>query len=134
MQAKLIEYAYPSSERATKAGYGKTGCWFVSLYANETTCTERIRILRYTGDMQGAINYAIRLPHPYNQMHKYFNDHITRVMPGLFKVHEQDHGGNVYEYQTGYVTQSEALKAAQMAYHNSGSVVYTWISHEISYC
>ena len=133
MQAKLIEYAYPASEIATKAGRRKTGCWFVSLYANEETCTEMVEILGFFGDMQYAINYAIRLPHPFNHMHKYFNQHVACVIPGKYIVHEQDHGGNIYEYQARYITESEALEAAHTAYYNSGSVANTWISQEIFY-
>jgi hypothetical protein len=72
MKAKLIEYAYPSSTTATKNGYGKTGCWFVSLYASENE-TIKCKRLKYFANKQEAINYAESLPYPYNYMHKYFN-------------------------------------------------------------
>lgn len=73
METKLIEYAYPSSTTATKAGMGNTGCWFVSLYQGDTC--NRIRVIEdsYTTDKQTAINYANSLPNEFNPMHKYFN-------------------------------------------------------------
>lgn len=72
-QAKLIEYAYPSSTTATKAGMGKTGCWFVSLYESENSMTGRTQILAYFLNKSQAEEYANKLPHPYNCMHKYHN-------------------------------------------------------------
>lgn len=75
MNAKLIEYAYPTSTTATKSGFGKVGCWFVSLYKSETSC-DRVKILKYfPGTPEGkklALAHAETLPNPYNWMHKYF--------------------------------------------------------------
>lgn len=65
-------------------------------------------------------------------MHQKLN-RKTRVIPGQFKVHEQDHGDNVSIYQRGYITESEASRVANIAWYNSGSVKYTWISQEITY-
>lgn len=74
-KAKLIEYAYPTSTTATKAGYGQIGCWFVSLYKSETA-SDRIEVLKYfPGTAEGkklAYEYAESLPNSYNWMHKYF--------------------------------------------------------------
>ena len=72
MKAKLIEYAYPSSKTATKNGYGKTGCWFVTLYKSDTSL-DKTDNLAYFGDKSEAIKYAESLPIPYNFQHKYFN-------------------------------------------------------------
>jgi hypothetical protein len=58
---------------------------------------------------------------------------VQVVIPGQYKVHEQDHGDNIYIYQRGYITESEATRAAHEAWQNSGSVKYTWISQEITY-
>lgn len=70
MKTKLIEYAYPSSITATKNGYGKTGCWFVSLYDGQSQF-KRVEVLKYFADKQAAINYAESLPNSYNYMHKF---------------------------------------------------------------
>jgi hypothetical protein len=69
-QAKLIEYAYPTSTTAVKNGYGKTGCWFVSLYKSETAI-DRVKTLQYFATKQQAEQFADTLPNPYNFMHKY---------------------------------------------------------------
>lgn len=72
METKLIEYAYPSSITATKNGYGKTGCYFVSLFKNDSSFS-RVKILQYFLKKADAFNYAETLPNEYNHMHKYFN-------------------------------------------------------------
>jgi hypothetical protein len=66
---KLVEYAYPTSTTATKAGYGKTGCWFVALYKCDGH--KRIKILEYFTDKEAATIYADLLPNPYHWMHHY---------------------------------------------------------------
>jgi len=71
-QAKLIEYAYPSSTTATKAGYGKTGCWFVALYESDTSSKE-VEKLKFFTKKQEAITFSESLPNPYHTWHKYFN-------------------------------------------------------------
>lgn len=71
-QAKLIEYAYPTSTTATKAGMSKTGCWFVALYKSITSA-DRVKVLKYFLNKSQAVEYANKLPNPYNWMHKYFN-------------------------------------------------------------
>ena len=73
MQAKLIEYAYPTSTTATKAGYGETGCWFIRLYPTVSACLTTEKPIYFTADKQAAIDHAESLPNPYNWMHKYFN-------------------------------------------------------------
>jgi hypothetical protein len=74
MNAKLIEYAYPSSTTAKNAGFPETGCWFVRLYLNEDSCFPSSKPLAYFENKQDAINYAESIPNPYNFMHKYFNN------------------------------------------------------------
>ncbi len=71
METKLIEYAYPTSTTASKNGYYKTGCWFVSLYKS-ASAFDRCKILKCFGNKYEAIYYAESLPNPYNLMHKYF--------------------------------------------------------------
>ena len=66
--SKLIEYAYPSSTTATKNGYGKTGCWFVSLYK---TIDKRVKIVKFFSDKKQAEDFAETMPEPYNWMHKF---------------------------------------------------------------
>lgn len=72
MESKLIEYAYPTSTTASKAGMYKTGCWFVTLYKNENSMT-RVKTLKYFSEKQDAETFADSLPNPYNFMHKYHN-------------------------------------------------------------
>jgi hypothetical protein len=69
-EAKLIEYAYPTSTTATKQGYGETGCWFVSLYKSITAC-DRVAILQYFPTKLQAEAFAEKCDYPYNFMHKY---------------------------------------------------------------
>lgn len=74
MRAKLIEYAYPSSTTAVKAGFGKTGCWFIGLYKSETTMIRSTILANsYTADKDSVTALADSLPIPYNFMHKYHN-------------------------------------------------------------
>lgn len=70
--AKLIEYAYPSSTTATKAGMGSTGCWFVALYKSITSC-DRVKILEHFKEKQAALDYANAMPNQFHSMHKYFD-------------------------------------------------------------
>lgn len=71
-QAKLIEYAYPTSTHATKAGYGKTGCWFIRLYKSVDSW-EKVKDLKvYFTDKDSAKQYADTLPNPYHVGMKYF--------------------------------------------------------------
>lgn len=70
-QTKLIEYAYPTSTTAKQAGYYKTGCWFVSLYKEQTI--NRDKILQFFPTKDEAIKYADTIPNQFNWMHKYFN-------------------------------------------------------------
>lgn len=73
MKAKLIEYAYPTSPLAKKAGMYKTGCWFVGIYESESSC-KRLEILKpffLTKEM--VTKHAESLPNPYNWMNKYNN-------------------------------------------------------------
>lgn len=68
-QSKLVEYAYPSSTHATKEGFGKTGCWFVSLYPSVNACIGGKAVFHSLTE-QEAVDYATSLPDPYNWMHK----------------------------------------------------------------
>jgi hypothetical protein len=70
MQTKLVEYAYPSSETATKAGYGNTGCWLVSIYATESACSKS-KAVYFSKDKQAAIDHANTLVIDYNWMYYY---------------------------------------------------------------
>lgn len=72
MQAKLIEYAYPTSDTAREAGMYETGCWTVTVYSSVNSCN-RVKELTHLLKKQEAIAYAEALPLPYNWMHKYFN-------------------------------------------------------------
>lgn len=72
MNAKLIEYAYPTSTTAKKAGYYNTGCWFVSLYETMTSI-KRVKILQFFPNKKDAEQFAASLPNEYNFMHKYHN-------------------------------------------------------------
>ncbi len=72
-KAKLIEYAYPTSSHAEKQGYGKTGCWFVSLYQSETSL-KRSGILKHFLTVGEAEEFADKQPEPYHFMHKYHNN------------------------------------------------------------
>lgn len=71
-QAKLIEYAYPTSTHATKEGFGKTGCWFVVLYPSLEAIITKESPVFYSDCKEAAIDYAEAMPEPYNCMHKYF--------------------------------------------------------------
>jgi len=73
IKAKLIEYAYPTSTTATKAGYGKAGCWFVRLYPSIEACITNEKPLVFSADKAEMESYAALLPNPYNWMHKYHN-------------------------------------------------------------
>jgi len=66
---KLVDYACATSETATKAGYGTTGCWFVALY--ELKGYKRKKILKYFLDKTAATLYADSLLYPYHWMHHY---------------------------------------------------------------
>lgn len=76
MEAKLIEYAYPTSTTAQKSGHYMDGCWFVSLYKDQNS-HEKVRVLKYfDGNARGkeqAERFADSLPNPYNWMHRYHN-------------------------------------------------------------
>jgi len=76
LKAKLVEYAYPSSPTATKAGYGDIGTWFVGLYET-VDAHKRIKIDKFfPGTAEGkvlAVAHAESLPQSYNWMHKYHN-------------------------------------------------------------
>jgi hypothetical protein len=72
--SKNIEYAYPTSVKAEKAGFGKTGCWYVALYPDISAA--------FGGDIipdsfrehkEQARQYADTLPHPYNKQRNNFN-------------------------------------------------------------
>lgn len=70
MQSKMVEYAYPSSITAEKAGFGRTGCWFVAIYPTESAST-RCDSKYFTLDKNLAKSYADSLAIPYNWMHYY---------------------------------------------------------------
>lgn len=70
MKSKLVEYAYPSSTHATKQGFGKTGCWFVSLYPSVESCIGGNPIF-HAASKEEAVKHAESLPNPYNWMTKF---------------------------------------------------------------
>lgn len=73
MSAKLINYAYPTSETAVKSGYGNTGCYYISIHENETSHKELSRTKAFQ-HKKDAIAYADSMAIPYHTWHyKYFN-------------------------------------------------------------
>jgi hypothetical protein len=70
MQTKLVEYAYPSSKTATKAGYGDTGCWFVAIYST-TSAFSKKREVFFSKEKQPAEEHASTLAINYNWMYYY---------------------------------------------------------------
>lgn len=72
MNAKLIEYAYPSSTTATKHGFGKTGCWFIGIY-KDANSWEKLEQKGFTNNKQQAINAFDVLANPAHYGMKYFN-------------------------------------------------------------
>jgi hypothetical protein len=70
MQTKLVEYAYPTSETATKAGYGNTGCWFVGIYATESAFSKKREVF-FSKEKQAAEEHASALAIDYNWMYYY---------------------------------------------------------------
>lgn len=72
MQVKLIEYAYPTSTTAIRAGFGKTGCYFVSLYDSDRALF-RTTVLKFFVNKQDAEQFANSLPNPFHHWHKYHN-------------------------------------------------------------
>jgi hypothetical protein len=58
---------------------------------------------------------------------------VTGVIPGHFKVHEQDYMGNLFVYKKSYGTELEARLVAHTAWLNCKSIRYAWISQEIIY-
>lgn len=69
METKLVDYAYPTSTTATRAGYAKTGCWFVALYKGDKCAPKKI--VDFFPDKEAANAYAELLPNPYHWMHYY---------------------------------------------------------------
>lgn len=70
---KLIEYAYPTSTTAVKAGFGKQGCWFIGIYENAFTIIRASIVTNsYTNDKERALTTAESIPLPYHNDNKYF--------------------------------------------------------------
>lgn len=68
--SKLIEYAYPTSVKAENAGYGKTGCWYVSIYPAVDASFGGMPIPEsFTDNKVTAKQFADNLPQPYNINH-----------------------------------------------------------------
>jgi hypothetical protein len=71
--SKNLEYAYPTSVTAEKAGYGATGCWYVKLYpAIDAMFGGDAVPNSYRATKEQAKQFADTLPHPYN---KQLNNH-----------------------------------------------------------
>lgn len=71
---KIIEYCYPSSPEAERAGMGKTGCYYVAQYKTGSVASKKT-VLKHFPSKELAIAYAETLPIPYNWMHiKYFKN------------------------------------------------------------
>lgn len=71
-QSKLIDYAYPTSETAVKSGFGKTGCYYISIHETETSWKELKRSQCFK-TKQEAIDFANKIPLPFHAWHyKYF--------------------------------------------------------------
>lgn len=70
MNAKMVCFAYPSSDLARQFKMNATGCWFIALYANENSW-QRIKILKQSfGSAQEAIIEADKMPNPYHFSHE----------------------------------------------------------------
>jgi hypothetical protein len=71
-KAKLINYAYPTSETAVKSGHGKTGCYYISTHETETSWKELERSKPFQ-HKKDAIAHADTILLPYHTWHyKYF--------------------------------------------------------------
>ena len=58
-----VDWSYPSSPNAERAGFGKTGCWSVKLYCDTRPPQA---IAAYAPDLKPeAIRYAASLGHPW---------------------------------------------------------------------
>lgn len=77
MKSKLVEYAYPSSTTATKAGYGNTGCWFVAIYPSVEATIGAIHDGNYFLTKEEATKHADSLPYQYNSMKNYSFDYLN---------------------------------------------------------
>jgi hypothetical protein len=68
MKSKLIEYAYPSSIKAKKAGFEKTGCWYIGLYPSIDSLFGGEDVPgSYSTDKQQVIRMAKTMPNPFNK-------------------------------------------------------------------
>ena len=65
--SKIIEYCYPSSPAAEKAGFGKTGCYYVAQYKTGSAASKKT-ILQVFPSKESAKAFAESLPIPYNWM------------------------------------------------------------------
>lgn len=68
--SKLIEYAYPTSVKAEKAGFGATGCWYVAMYPDIDASFGGMPIPEsFSNDKAKVMEFADKLPQPYNKNH-----------------------------------------------------------------
>ena len=72
LQYKLVEFAYPSSPTAIKAGYGDTGCWYVSLYTDSNTCINGLKVA-FSQEQKEAVEHANTLPQEWSKNRRFFN-------------------------------------------------------------
>lgn len=73
--SKLIEYAYPTSVKAEKAGYGSTGCWYIALYPDIDASFGGMPLPEtFTNDKVKVKQMADAMPEPYNKNHAYFHE------------------------------------------------------------
>lgn len=68
--SKLIEYAYPTSVKAERAGFGETGCWYVALYPDIDANFGGMPLPEtFTNDKVKVKQLADAMPEPYNKNH-----------------------------------------------------------------
>jgi hypothetical protein len=68
--SKLIEYAYPTSVKAEKAGYSKTGCWYIALYPDIDASFGGMPLPEtFSNDKATVKAIADKMPEPYNKNH-----------------------------------------------------------------
>jgi hypothetical protein len=66
--SKLIEYAYPTSTKAVKAGFGSTGCWYVALYPDIDASFGGMPLPEtFSNDKAKVKAIADKMPEPYNK-------------------------------------------------------------------
>lgn len=66
MKAKQVAYSYPSSPNAEKFGFGKTGCYTVSLVALSPVRKPPVSVIGLAS-LESAKAYANTMPEPWDK-------------------------------------------------------------------